>query len=199
MTNTSFWLKRIAIMGLVLLGAGLAIYALNNVESRASGSSSPPKSMAENVTNFYSEFRQNADDPIGYRLSSQTIYLGDNEQNSMQGMIEAAAKPQSVRSSAWQESVKERAFAPGLTLKNEAQTYAAREGLSLVWDLDRDFSIQTRFLTNGTIVEMLDEFVDAIEGEFIRPISVYMCEQHRVLVVSDRRNAFLLKNCTRYN
>lgn len=193
---TSFWLKRIGIMLVVIVSAiAFLIFKPDTLEnSSASTKNFKNTSVADSVSNFYAEFRQTSRDPIKERYGDYVVVLEENEA-PIGELIENASGQLYPPMSNWDGNYTERAFSSDSTLMQEATKYAEAEGFNLVWDLKHDFIIRNRFRSNNTLVGMLEEIAGAVDANFDKPILVYFCYQKRALVLTTKENNFLANHC----
>jgi hypothetical protein len=63
--------------------------------------------------------------------------------------------------------------------------YAQQEGVKLIWDLNQDFIIRHRFLSENSLLGALDEVASAIDANFIPKVNVYFC--HKSLRLGRRK------------
>jgi hypothetical protein len=166
-------------------------------DTTADGQKKPSKSVSESVSDFYAEFRQTSRDPIKEQFGEDTIILDDQNEAEVGNAIERVSATNFEPIDNWQGDFKERAFAAQSTLRTEAQAHIAKEGFNLVWDLEQDFVIRSRYQSNTTLVGMLEEIAGAVDSNFNRPIIVYYCYKKRALVITVRESTYLNVNCER--
>jgi len=189
-----FWIKRIAVMvGVILACIAFLIFVPNPTET-SSDESSEQNSVAANVTRFYEEFKQVSRDPIKERYGDYVILL-DNQDNDLSSLIKDASSSNYPPINNWQGKYKERAFATGTTLMQEAKAFAEKEGYTLLWDLNQDFIVRQRFISSNTLVGMLEEISGAVDANFDHPILIYFCFKKRVLVITEENSQYLENNC----
>lgn len=152
------------------------------------------RSVAENVSRFYEEFKQISRDPIKEQYGDYVVPL-DNQNDPLGDSIKSVTKKSYEALDNWQGDYKERPFAKGSTLKSEAEKFVSREGMNLVWDLNQDFKIKDRFISDNTLSGMLEEIAGAVDANFDHPIIVYYCARKRALVITTRESDYLDRNC----
>lgn len=192
-----FWLKRVIIILLVIVGA--AVFILFMPEQSAVDEQGNPiekKSIQSNMAKFYEEFSLVSSDKIEEKYGDFVIPL-ELSDVSLSNQLKALNRS-SVDGNEnfdWRGSAKPRAFAKDSTLMNNAETYVNEEGLELLWHLNQDFIVQSRFITNSTVSGMLTELAGAIDSNFVGTVKVFYCEQQRVLVISDKNDQVLQNDC----
>jgi hypothetical protein len=197
--NTKFWLSRILVM-LAVIGCAIAflMYVPDpSSGTNADGQKKASKSVSESVSDFYAEFRQTSRDPIKEQFGEDTIILDDQNEAEVGNAIEQVSATNFEPIDNWQGDFKERAFAAQSTLMTEARAHIAKEGFNLVWDLEQDFVIRSRYQSNTTLVGMLEEIAGAVDSNFNQPIIVYYCYKKRALVITVRESTYLNVNCER--
>ena len=195
--NSKFWLSRILVIFAVI---GCAIAFLMYVPDPSSGTTADgqkkvSKSVSDSVSDFYAEFRQTSRDPIKEQFGEDTIILDEQNEAEVGNAIEQVSASSFEPLDNWQGDFKERAFAAKSTLMTEASAHIAKEGFNLVWDLEQDFVIRSRYLSNTTLVGMLEEIAGAVDSNFNQPILVYYCYKKRALVITVRESIYLTVNC----
>ena len=166
----------------------------NGLESSSASNSEKPKSMAENVSRFYSEFRASSRDPIKEKYGDYVLPL-DEDNRPIEDMLDELSQTNFPDEQNWRGNFKQRAFAQGSTLMSEAQRHISAGGLNLIWALNQDFVIRHRFVTENTLAGMLSEVAGAIDANFVSKVNVYYCENKRTLIISDRNNEYLQNEC----
>lgn len=197
--NTKFWLSRILVI-FAVIGCAIAFLTYMpdpNSGTGPDGQKKVSKSVSDSVSDFYAEFRQTSRDPIKEQFGEDTIILDDQNEAEVGNAIENVSATNFEPLDNWQGDVKERAFAAQSTLMTEASAHIAKEGFNLVWDLEQDFVIRSRYQSNTTLVGMLEEIAGAVDSNFNLPIIVYYCYKKRALVITVRESTYLNVNCQR--
>ena len=184
-------------VGVLLSAIAFLVFVPDPTQTVSSDSESDgdsDSSIAASVSKFYADFRMSSRDPIKERYGDYVIVLSE-ESNPIGERIDNITERNYPPIDNWTGAYKERPFAKSSTLKAEASSFVAKAGYTLVWDLSQDFIIRERFIANGTLVEMLEDIAGAIDANFDHPIDVYFCFKKRALVITDKRTAYLTKNC----
>lgn len=153
------------------------------------------KSVAQSVTDFYSEFKQSSRDPIKEQFGDYTLMLEDNNNVEVGNAIEQSSINNYEALDNWAGDFKERAFAADSTIMTEASAHIAKEGFNLVWDLNQDFIIRNRYKSTATLAGMLEDIAGAVDSNFNQAILVYYCSKKRAFVITVRESTYLNVNC----
>jgi hypothetical protein len=192
-----FWLKRIIVMILVIMGAAAFILFMpQNSELDEQGNPIEKKSIESNMAKFYEEFSLVSNDRIEENYGDYVIPLEPQSAPLSQQLN--ALKRSTVKNNEnfeWQGSYKSRYFAKDSTLMTDATGYVSEEGMRLIWHLNQDFIVKQRFSSENTISGMLQELASAIDANFTGTVSVYYCEQQRVMVITDKTDSILDNSC----
>jgi hypothetical protein len=196
-----FWLKHIVLALLVILAA---IFVLrynpedNDSSIQSSGQDSETRnSVADNVTRFYEEFRVSSRDPIQEQYGDYVLPL-EMPEESQQEQLTALPSPTKIRGDNWAGEYKFRAFPKQSTIKTEALRLAEEEGVTLLWDLDQDFVIRQRFLTESTYLDSLEDVAGAIDANFIPKVDIYFCNKKNAVVITAEAGQYILENCKKH-
>ncbi|MFC3120853.1 TcpQ domain-containing protein [Agaribacter flavus] len=199
-SNFQFWLKRILVMLAVIAGA-VAFLIFKPEENTASSDTSVSKpksnSLQESVSRFYSEFRLSSRDPIKEKYGDYVVPI-EKSSAPIEAQIQAVTKVNFPPLDNWEGDYKQRAFGEGSTLKAEAEQHAINNGMTLIWDLDQDFVIKKRFVSENSVAGMLYEIAGAIDANFPADLKVYFCGKKRTLVITDNVTEYLQVNCQVY-
>jgi hypothetical protein len=201
--NTKFWASRIVVMAAVVAVAILFLSYVpdpgSDIDAFGASQAKPKANISDSVSRFYAEFGQVSSDPIKERFGEDTILLDEQNDIALGNAIENVSAKIYRPTENWEGDFKERPFAASSTLMQEAKAHALKEGFNLVWDLNQDFTIRTRYQSTATLVGMLEEIAGAVDSHFNRPIIVYFCSDKRALVITERESEYLEKNCQTTN
>ena len=197
--NTKFWGSRIAIMVAVFAAAlGFILYAPkddNGINATSADGANAKPGIASNMERFYAEFSQISSNPLREQFGESTIELSGKNDLPIDKVIEVVSGNTYPTLSNWSGVFKERAFAAGSTIMQEAHAHAAQEGFNLVWDLPQDFKIKNRYLSTANLTQMLEDIAQAVTSNFDKPVSVYFCSDKRAFVITLRKSDYLRKRC----
>ena len=150
--------------------------------------------ISDNLARFYEEFRLSSKDPIQEEYGDYVIALEAPEATQTEQLI-AISSVNSPPEENWQGQYKFRSFAQGTTIRTEAMKYAEQEGMQLIWDLNQDFIIRQRFLSENSLMATLDEIAGAIDANFIPQVNVYFCNKKRTIVIAENAGTYVVDNC----
>ncbi len=194
--TTIFWAKHLVLALIVLLVAVFVLrYNPENSSNQSSGQSSEASgSIEENLSRFYEKFSLTSKDPIKEEFGDYVLPLvvSDASQTQQLVAITAIATPPEEN---WEGEYKFRSFAKGTTIRIEAMKYAEQEGMTLLWDLNQDFIIRHRFLSENSLLGTLDEMAGAIDANFSPEVNVYFCNQKRTIVIAEKAGKYVNDNC----
>jgi hypothetical protein len=197
-----FWLKRIIIILIVVLGAAaFIIFMPQNQVLDDQGIPVEKKSIESNMAKFYKDFGFVSNEQIEEKYGEFVIPL---EQSTvpLTKQIGAYNRSSALGNDDFNPNgaFKRRSFSQDSTLMGNASTYASQEGMALIWHLNQDFIVRHRFVSKNTVTGMLTELAGAIDANFVRPVEVYFCAQQRVLVITDKQDKVLQTSCKKiYN
>jgi len=191
----AFWIKHLVLAFIVLAGALIVLVYVpeNGAESGSAGSDSK-ENISDNLASFYEEFRLSSKDPIQEQYGDFVIALETSEQSQTEQLV-AISNVDKPPEENWQGQYKFRSFAQGNTIRTEAMKYAEQEGMQLLWDLNQDFIIRHRFLSENSLVATLDEVAGAIDANFVPQVNVYFCNQKRTIVIAENAGTYVTENC----
>jgi hypothetical protein len=194
----AFWLKHVILVIIVLVVA-LLFLIYKPDETAPSIQSNAPASegknnIEENFASFYEEFRFSSKDPIKEQYGDFVVAL-DIPKESQTEQLVAIVSVEDPPKQTWVGDYKFRSFAEGTTIRTEAMKYAEQEGMRLIWDLNQDFIIRHRFLSENSLLGTLDEFAGAIDANFIPQVNVYFCDIKGTIVISENAGTYVAENC----
>lgn len=198
--DLNFWIKPILVIVAVIIGtiAFLSYVPQEGPSGEVASDKAKERSssgVSEGMSRFYSEFRQSSPDPIEAAYGEYTILLKDNNNKALGDAILDSTNRNFLPLDDFNGEFKQRAFASDSTLMTEASAHAEKEGFNLVWDLNQDFIIRKRFISDNTLVGMLEEISGAVDSHFQNDINIYYCFKKRALVITERKSEFLRLNC----
>ena len=195
---TKFWIKHV-LLAAVVLAAAIFVLRYNpenpdqSIQSSGQGSQSR-ENISDNLSSFYQEFRSTSKDPIREQYGDYVLPLEAPEGDQSERLV-AITSVEQPPSADWEGEFKFRSFAQGTTIRIEALKYAEQEGVNLIWDLDQDFIIRHRFLTENSLVGSLDEVAGAIDANFVPEVNVYFCSKKNTIVIAEKAGPYVLENC----
>jgi hypothetical protein len=192
------WKKHLVLVIVVLLTAILLlVYRPDNIDFliRSDGQVNENKNnISDNLARFYEEFRLSSSDPIREEFGDFVVALKASE-NSQTEQLVAITSVDNPPKQDWEGNYMLRSFAQGTTIKTEAMKYAEQEGVRLIWDLNQDFIIRQRFLSENSLVGTLDEIAGAIDANFVPEVNVYFCHKKMTIVIAEKAGSYVEENC----
>ncbi|WP_420933505.1 TcpQ domain-containing protein [Alteromonas sp. A081] len=198
-SSTSFWAKQIILVVVLMIAAGILIYFLEVKESApVPETQKEEKSVSKGLSEFYSEFRMLATDPLREEQSDFVLDIVGVDPNLDTKLEMMVSKTRPVESN-WTGERKYRTFQDGNTLREAMSQYAQDEGMQLIWNLEKDFVIKHQFQLNNTVSGSLAKIASAIDSSFEGEVKAYLCADQRSLVVTAKETELLKNQCKRVN
>ena len=205
-----FWLRNI-IISVVLLG--LAYFLLANqealfsddeilIEEVSADENKPPpppikkkssNSAADGLSKFYASLHGSGDEK-GPRIINNIVYLPEPKGDLVK-ILEAKRMVTRPLRRSWDGTKFSRAFRKGETLYQKLSQYAEKDGLEVIWWLDRDYVVKDPFRINHNIIKTAKLIGQAIEGHFNDGLSSYFCYQQRTTVLISGEIPYLEEEC----
>ncbi len=193
-----FWLKHVVLAVIVLVGAIFGLLYKPDASVSSIVSSAPvskgKNNIEENLVRFYEKFRFSSKDPIKEQYGDFVVVLDVPKASQTEQLVAIVSVDQPPAQN-WQGDYKFRSFAEGTTIRTEAMKYAEQEGVQLIWDLDQDFIIRHRFLSQNSLLGTLDELAGAIDANFIPQVNVYFCHKKRTIIIAENAGTYVEENC----
>lgn len=215
-----FWIRTI-LFGLLL--AGLAYYLLANQESLSlmfdssdsaqvsstdeeKANDSPideptqhvkkpvktENAAAQGLSRFYAnlhgEFGEEA------RIRNNVVYLPEPN-GSLVEILQAKAMITRPLKASWRGMKESRPFRQGETLFQKLSEYAEKEGLEVIWWLNRDLIIKDPFRIDKETLYTAYLIGNAVEGHFPNGVTSYFCYKQRSIVLVDQDIDYLNQEC----
>ncbi|ALO35770.1 hypothetical protein CMT41_14375 [Colwellia sp. MT41] len=96
----------------------------------------------------------------------------------------------------WQGSIESRPFRRGETLNRKLAEYSDKDGIDLIWWLNRDYVVKDPFRIEKNILTTTFQVAKAIEGHFEAGLSIFFCHRQRAIVVIESApQPFLDEEC----
>lgn len=220
-----FWI-RTAIIGIILIGLGVAFFlnkdlllsmtqevveepasSVENkkVEDEQSGSDkNKPKpdekkkktnAAAEGMSNFYAKVYG---DDGKRKIRNNVIYLPEPEGDLIE-ILHARSKVVRPYSKAWGGEKESRPFRKGETLYQKLSDFAGKEGVEIIWWINRDLIVKDAFRIDKNLVKTAKQISNALAGHFIDGVNSYFCYRQRAIVMVNEQVPFLNEECTLLN
>ena len=132
----------------------------------------------------------------GPKIRNNIVYLPDPK-GDIEKLLQAREMVVRPYKENWQGSVESRPFRRGETLNQKLAEYSEKDGLDLIWWLNRDYVIKDPFRIERNILKTTFQVAKAIEGHFESGLSIFFCHRQRAIVVIESApQAFLEEECT---
>ena len=193
-SNSIFWMKHVMLAILILVIGGIVLYLQSTRVSTVRPEGEGPRSIAENMSNFYADYRDTSKNPHKEEMSDFVLPVKTPQEplTARLRKMERIDKPASGR---WVGEHKHRSFKSGSTLRGAITDYAQSEGMQLIWELEQDFIIKHTFQLDDSILGSLRQIASAIDANFDGDVKAYMCPKQRSLVITEKASPYLTKYC----
>lgn len=194
-SESLFWMRHVALALLIIVVGGIVIFLQQRNESMPKPEGEvKSRSLSENMSKFYSEYRLSSRHPRDDGLGDFVLEVkeSDTPLNERLQKMESLQKPISGR---WVGEYKHRTFKAGTTLRSAITDYAQAEGMQVIWELDQDFIVKNQFQMENTILGSLRTISRAIDANFDGDVKAYVCPKQRSLVITDKVSDYLSKQC----
>jgi hypothetical protein len=194
-TSSFFWLKHVFLaMAVIAIAVFVIVLQQINATAPKPEGGAGPKSISQNVSDFYADYRLSARNPRKEIIGDfvNVVKISDKPLAQRLKQMESLQKPLSPN---WAGEYKHRSFKAGTTLRGAITDYAQSEGIQLIWELDRDFIVKHDFQIDSSVIGSVREISKAIDSNFDGTLRVYVCPRQRSLVITNKKSAYLRDNC----
>ncbi|MEP0356847.1 MAG: toxin co-regulated pilus biosynthesis Q family protein [Paraglaciecola sp.] len=195
-SSSLFWVKHLMLALSIIVIASIVLYLQQtNLNTVRPEGDTGRKSIEENMSNFYADYRLSSRHPREEGLGDFVIEVNTSETPLSERLkkMESLQKPISGR---WVGEHKHRTFKVGSTLRTAITNFAQSEGMQVIWELDRDFIVKHHFQLDDSILGSLQMIANAIDTEFDGEVKTYMCPKQRSLVITAQSSDYLTRQCT---
>lgn len=154
----------------------------------------PVNAAAEGLSNFYAKIYGDGIDKKGPKIRNNIIFLPEPRGNLIE-ILQAREMMVRPYRATWQGTTTSRAFRKGETLYQKLAEYAEKEGLEIIWWLNRDFIIKDVFRINKNMLKTAYQVGEAVSGHFPEGISSFFCYRQRTLVFINEAPDYLIEEC----
>jgi len=148
---------------------------------------------AEGLSRFYANLH-GTDEDDGPKIRNGVVFLPDPK-GPLEDTLEAKAMVTRPLSKNWRSDVENRPFRAGNTLLQKMVEYAEKDGLEIMWRLNRDLLIKDPFRVNKDILQTAFQIGNAISGHFPEGVQTYFCYKQRTIVFNSGPSEYLSKEC----
>lgn len=161
-------------------------------EEKYKARTKPKNAAAEGLSRFYANLYGDKDGP---RIRNNVVFLPDPK-GDLTKILQARQMVVRPYRKNWQGSTESRPFRKGQTLNQKLTEYAQKDGLEIIWWLNRDFVIKDPFRIEKNIIKTSYQIGNAVAGHFPEGISVYFCYRQRAIVLISDPMDYLNDECT---
>tara|TARA_R110000868_G_scaffold95100_4_gene261822 strand:+ start:837 stop:1586 length:750 start_codon:yes stop_codon:yes gene_type:complete len=194
-SESMFWMKHAALALLIIAVGGVVLMLqFNNQSLPQPEGQAPKRSLSENMSKFYSEYRLSSRHPRDDSLGDFVLEVKNSDQ-PLGTRLQKMESLQTPISGRWVGEHKHRTFKAGMTLRSAITDYAQAEGMQVIWELDQDFIVKHQFQMDNTILGSLRVIANSIDSNFDGKVKAYVCPKQRSLVITATVSDYLEKQC----
>ncbi|WP_019028440.1 TcpQ domain-containing protein [Colwellia piezophila] len=136
---------------------------------------------AVGLSKFYANIHGDMDGK-GPKIRNNIVYLPEPKGDLVK-ILQAREMVVRPYKENWRGSIESRPFRRGETLNQKLAEYTEKDGLDLIWWLNRDYIIKDPFRIDKNILTTTFQVAKAIEGHFPSGLSIFFCNRQRAIVV----------------
>lgn len=149
---------------------------------------------AVGLSKFYANLHGDMDGK-GPKIRNNIVYLPDPK-GDLAKLLQAREMVVRPYNKNWQGSIESRPFRKGETLNQKLVEYSEKDGVELIWWLNRDYVVKDPFRIEKDILKTTFQVAKAIEGHFESGLSIFFCYRQRAIVVIENTpQPFLDEEC----
>ena len=146
------------------------------------------------LSKYYANLRGDMDGK-GPKIRNNIVYLPEPK-GDLTKLLQAREMVVRPYKKNWQGSIESRPFRRGETLNQKLTEYADKNGIDLIWWLNRDYVVKDPFRIEKDILKTSFQVAKAIEGHFESGLSIFFCNRQRAIVVIESApQPFLDEEC----
>lgn len=158
-------------------------------QGRSSGNAA-----ADGLSKFYANLHGDMEGK-GPKIRNNIVYLPDPK-GDLAKLLQAREMVVRPYNKNWQGSIESRPFRTGETLNQKLVEYSEKDGIDLIWWLNRDYVVKDPFRVEKDILKTTFQVAKAIEGHFESGLSIFFCYRQRaVVVIESAPQPFLDEEC----
>jgi hypothetical protein len=193
--SSFFWMKHVFLaIVLIAMSAFVIILERKNANAPKPEGAGGSKSISQNVSDFYSNYRSSPDRP-GEEIIGDFVNVVKTSDQPLAQRLKQMGTLHKPLPPNWAGEHKIRAFKVGTTLRRAMTDYAFKEGIQLIWELDRDFIVKHNFQIDNSVTGSLNSIARAIDSNFDGTVLTYVCSGQHSVVITNKKNAYLQDNC----
>jgi len=159
----------------------LSLQDAKNKASKYQQGRTSTNAAAAGLSKFYANLHGDMD-AKGPKVRNNIVYLPDPKGNIAE-LLQAREMVVRPYKKNWQGSTESRPFRRGQTLNQKLAEYSQKDGVELIWWLNRDYIIKDPFRIEKDILTTSFQVAKAIEGHFESGLSIFFCNRQRAIVV----------------
>ncbi len=146
------------------------------------------------LSKFYANLHGDMDEK-GPKIRNNIVFLPDPK-GDIAELLQAREMVVRPYKKNWHGSIESRPFRRGQTLNQKLAEYSEKDGVELIWWLNRDYLVKDPFRIEKNILETSFQVAKAVEGHFESGLSIFFCNRQRAIVVIESApQAFLDEEC----
>ena len=136
---------------------------------------------AVGLSKFYANLHGDMDGK-GPKIRNNIVYLPDPK-GDLEKLLQEREMVVRPYKKNWLGSIESRPFRRGETLNQKLAEYTEKDGIDLIWWLNRDYVVKDPFRIEKDILKTTFQVAKAIEGHFESGLSIFFCNRQRAIVV----------------
>lgn len=146
------------------------------------------------LSRFYANLHGDMDGK-GPKIRNNIVYLPEPK-GDLTKLLQAREMMVRPYKKNWQGSIESRPFRRGETLNQKLAEYSDKDGIDLIWWLNRDYVVKDPFRIEKDILKTSFQVAKAIEGHFESGLSIFFCNRQRAIVIIESApQPFLDEEC----
>ena len=146
------------------------------------------------LSKYYANLRGDMDGK-GPKIRNNIVYLPEPK-GDLTKLLQAREMMVRPYKKNWQGSIESRPFRRGETLNQKLAEYSDKDGIDLIWWLNRDYVVKDPFRIEKNILKTSFQVAKAIEGHFESGLSIFFCNRQRAIVIIESApQPFLDEEC----
>ena len=146
------------------------------------------------LSRFYANLHGDMDGK-GPKIRNNIVYLPEPK-GDLTKLLQAREMMVRPYKKNWQGSIESRPFRRGETLNQKLAEYSDKDGIDLIWWLNRDYVVKDPFRIEKNILKTSFQVAKAIEGHFESGLSIFFCNRKRAIVIIESApQPFLDEEC----
>lgn len=146
--------------------------------------------LSKFYANLHGDMKEN-----GPRIRNNIVYLPDPKGDLVK-ILQAREMVVRPYRDNWRGSIESRPFRTGETLNQKLAEYTEKDGIDLIWWLNRDYIVKDPFRIEKNILKTTYQVSKAVEGHFESGLSIFFCNRQRAIVVIESGpHPFLDEEC----